>query len=92
MKTDREIEPGHVARVRLESSADLSALFSVQRSADGTRIETEVVYGRQRNVQRVLSYEGRSESALIGKEIEILGHDRIYEQAVVAVGDFIRDN
>jgi glucose-6-phosphate dehydrogenase assembly protein OpcA len=89
MKTDREIEPGHIARVRLESSADLSAIFSVQRSADGTRIETEVVYGKRRNVQRVLSYEGMSESTLIGREIEILGHDRVYEQAVLAVGAFI---
>jgi hypothetical protein len=45
--------------------------------------------GEERYAQRVLGYEGLSESELIGKELEILGHDRVYEQAVIAVGEFV---
>ncbi|HXG93833.1 MAG TPA: glucose-6-phosphate dehydrogenase assembly protein OpcA [Blastocatellia bacterium] len=89
--TERNIEPGHIALVTFKSAADESALFTVRRSSDATRIETAVSKGEQRRVQRVLSYESLSESELIGKELEILGHDRVYEQAVLAAGEFIAE-
>ena len=85
----REIEPGHIALVTLRSRAEQSVLFTVRRSADAQRIETSVSRGEETRVQRVLSYEGLSESELIGKELEIRGHDRVYEQAVLAAGEFI---
>jgi len=88
--TERKIEPGHLALVTLHSAKDESILFSVRRSADGNRIETSVTRGEAKSSQRVLSYEGLSESALIGKEIQILGHDRVYEQAVLAAGELVR--
>lgn len=87
---DREIEPGHLALVALRSKAEQSILFTVKRSEDAQRIETSVARGEQSRVQRVLSYEGLSESELIGKELEILGHDRVYEQAVLAAGELVR--
>jgi glucose-6-phosphate dehydrogenase assembly protein OpcA len=86
----REIEPGHLALVTLESDGDEPVSFTVRRSADGQRIETSVTRGEVKGVQRVLSYEGLSETELIGKELEILGHDRIYEQAVMAAGEMIK--
>jgi glucose-6-phosphate dehydrogenase assembly protein OpcA len=88
--TRREIEPGHLALVTLESEAEQPVSFTVRRSADGQRIETSVTRGEQKGVQRVLSYEGLSETELIGKELEILGHDRVYEQAVLAAGEMIK--
>ncbi len=88
--TGREIEPGHLALVTLASEADQSVSFTVRRSADGQRIETSVTRGEEKGVQRVLSYEGLSETDLIGKELEILGHDRVYEQAVLAAGEMIK--
>lgn len=88
--TRREIEPGHLTLVTLESGAEQSALFTVRRSADGKRIETSMARGDETRVQRVLSYEGLSESELVGKELEILGHDRVYEQAVLAAGELIK--
>ncbi|HEX8088962.1 MAG TPA: glucose-6-phosphate dehydrogenase assembly protein OpcA [Blastocatellia bacterium] len=88
--TRREIEPGHIALVTLASAADESALFSVRRSGDAQRIETAVTLGEERKAQRVLGYEGLNESELIGRELEILGHDRVYEQAVLAAADLIR--
>lgn len=88
--TQREIEEGHLALVTLRSEKDHSTLFSVRRSADGNRIETSVSRGEQKSSQRVLSYEGLSESELIGNEIEILGHDRVYEQAVLSAGELVK--
>lgn len=85
--TSRQIEPGHLALVKLTSAADGAAAFNVRRSGDGQRIETSVTLGEERHIQRVLGYEGWSESALIGRELEILGHDRVYEQAILASGE-----
>jgi glucose-6-phosphate dehydrogenase assembly protein OpcA len=88
--TSRQIEPGHIALVTLRSRAERSVLFAVRRSGDGKRIETSVARGEERSAQRVLSYEGLSEDVLIGKELEIRGHDRVYEQAVLAAGELVR--
>lgn len=88
--TRRKIEPGHLTLVTLESGADHPVAFMVRRSADGQRIETSVTRAEVKSSQRVLSYEGLSETELIGKELEILGHDRIYEQAVLAAGEIIK--
>ncbi len=87
--TERDIEPGRIAHVMLTSTADTSTVFSVRRSADGNRIETAVTRDEEKKAQRVLSYEGLGESALIARELEILGHDRIYEQAVQAAAEMI---
>jgi len=89
-RTSREIEPGHLALVTLECASDNSGLFTVRRSQDGQRIETSVKSGEDTRVQRVLSYEGLSEGELIAKEIEILGHDKPYEQAVLAAGELLK--
>lgn len=89
-RTEREIEPGRIAKVTMRSAADESASFSVRRSGDAQRIETVVARGDERIAQRVLSYEGLKESDLIGRELEILGHDRVYEQAVIAAGDLVK--
>jgi len=89
-RTQRAIEPGRVAMVTMRTAADASTAFTVRRSSDGQRIETVVARGEERVAQRVLSYEGLSESELIGRELEILGHDRVYEQAVLAAGEIIK--
>jgi glucose-6-phosphate dehydrogenase assembly protein OpcA len=85
----REIEPGHIAQVTLGCTNDESRLFTVKRSQCGKRIETSIRSGEAMRVQRVLSYESLSEAELIAREIEILGHDRVYEQAVMAAGKLI---
>lgn len=87
--TDREIEPGRIAHVMITSAVEKSTVFSVRRSADGSRIETAVTRDEEKKAQRVLSYEGLGESALVARELEILGHDRVYEQAVQAAAEMI---
>lgn len=88
--TRREIEPGHLALVTIETGGEQPISFTVRRSADGKRIETSVTRGEEKGLQRVLSYEGLTETELIGKELEILGHDRVYEQAVLAAGEMVK--
>src|SRR6185295_3639757 len=88
-QTKREIEPGRIAMVTIRTAADQSASFSVRRSGDAQRIETVASRGDERIAQRVLSYESLRESELIGRELEILGHDRVYEQAVIAAGEMV---
>ncbi|MCI0488027.1 MAG: glucose-6-phosphate dehydrogenase assembly protein OpcA [Blastocatellia bacterium] len=87
--SDPAIKPRLIARVTLESAAETAASFKVARSADGSRIETHVAIGEERHIQRVLGYDDRSESALIGRELEILGRDRVYEQAVISAGEML---
>lgn len=88
--SSRQIEPDHIAQVTLRNDADLCVSFTVRRSADGQRIETCVTRDDEKHVQRVLSYEGLGESDLVGRELQILGHDRVYEQAVLAAGAIVR--
>ena len=87
--TSRDIEQGHLALVTLLSKAEQSVSFAVRRSADGQRIETSVTRGDEKGLQRVLGYEGLTESELVRKELEILGHDRVYEQAVLVAGEMV---
>jgi glucose-6-phosphate dehydrogenase assembly protein OpcA len=87
--TNPEIQAGHLASVTIGTAADSDATFTVARSDDGKRIETKVSLGEKRHLQRVLGYESWNESQLVGRELEILGHDRVFEQAVVAAGDLM---
>src|SRR6185295_14675930 len=52
--TRREVEPGHLSLVTLETEADEPVSFTVRRSADGQRIETSVTRGEEKGLQRVL--------------------------------------
>ena len=89
--TERAIESGHLALVTITNAGDCDTAcsFSVRRSADGTRIETGVTLDEEKRPKRVLSYEGLSESALLARELEILGPDRVYEETVKAAGEMI---
>jgi glucose-6-phosphate dehydrogenase assembly protein OpcA len=83
------VQAGHVAGVTIATAEPSPATFSVKRNEDGSRIMTEVTLGGQQ-YQRVLGYEGWDEVSLIGRELEILGHDRVYEQAAVSAGEMVR--
>ena len=81
------IKAGRLGRVRVTSGD--AAAFEITRSDDGNRIETEVRLGEEKKLQRVLSYENAAEAALVGIELEILGHDRVYEEAILAAGEMV---
>jgi glucose-6-phosphate dehydrogenase assembly protein OpcA len=93
-RTAREtIEPGHLAQITLkadsfaEEASDAS--FTVTKSDEGTRLKTSIYIGYEARVGRVLSYARDSESQLLGRELEFLSRDRVYEQAVGAAGDML---
>lgn len=86
---NQKIRPSLIATATIGCTSDSHADFKVSRSSDGSRIETSVQIGERRHAQRVLGYETWTEAALIGREIEILGHDRVYEQAIVSAGEMI---
>ena len=92
--TERAIEPGHLALVTITNAddCDMACAFTVRRSADGTRIETGVTLDEAKRPKRVLSYEGLDEGALLARELEILGNDRVYEETVKAAGAMIRND
>jgi glucose-6-phosphate dehydrogenase assembly protein OpcA len=83
----QETRPGIVS-VTIESAADPDASFAVKRSPDGNRILTEVNHGGKK-IQRVLGYESWDEIDLIGRELEIMGRDRVYEQAIMSAGELV---
>ncbi|HMF58481.1 MAG TPA: hypothetical protein VK619_19205, partial [Pyrinomonadaceae bacterium] len=87
-----EMRRGRLARVRLETADDAGANFEVLRSEDGVYLETcarEVAESRR---ERVFKVRNRSTGNLLGRELEIQAHDRIYEEAVSAALEIIGTN
>lgn len=75
---------GWIARVELRSTQPVPSAFIVARSEDGRYLETLAVSGDERRASRRLVGGDKTEAELLERELEILGHDRIYEEAVRA--------
>jgi glucose-6-phosphate dehydrogenase assembly protein OpcA len=84
-----QIEPGHIAGVALEVRSGPPAHFRVKRSGDRTRLETESILESSRRPARAIDYESRGEGELLSKELDILGRDRVYEEAVSSAADLV---
>ena len=85
----REAMHGWIARVELGASADGISAFVVARSEDGRYLETQAVTGDERRASRLLIGGDKTEAELLGRELEILSHDRIYEEAVRAAASLL---
>lgn len=66
-----------------------AATFSVAKPVDGTKMETEAQIGTERSVERVLTYEQRSEAEQVSRELAFLSRDAIYEAAVARVAQLL---
>lgn len=73
--------PGHIEEAALTSSSAASS-FTIKKAADGQRLSAEVALGADWRMERVMGYDQWSESALLERELEVLGTERVYEQAV----------
>lgn len=73
-----------IARVELSAEEPSPSAFIVARSPDGRYLETQAVSGAETRASRLLIGGDKSEAELLGRELEILSHDRIYEEAVHA--------
>jgi glucose-6-phosphate dehydrogenase assembly protein OpcA len=76
------VRPGRILRVELESAGGESASFVVQRSDDGEYLETSANVGVQRCPGRRVRFRNLSTAQLLSREMEILGGDKIYEEAI----------
>ena len=59
-----------------------SAQFSAFIAPDGEHLESHVTLEGKQEVARVIRFEDEDEAQFVGREMEILGHDRVYEQAL----------
>jgi glucose-6-phosphate dehydrogenase assembly protein OpcA len=84
-----ERKPGRLVRVELRSSTDEAASFKVIRSDDNLHILAEATLGGETQRGRVLPVRNRSAAQLLGREMEILGNDDIYQQAVAVAASMI---
>lgn len=76
---------GWIARIELGvEEAQGVRKFIVLRSEDGRYLETEVTGGVEARSARTLVGGDKTEAELVESELEILGHDRIYEEAITA--------
>ncbi|MBD0372129.1 MAG: glucose-6-phosphate dehydrogenase assembly protein OpcA [Pyrinomonadaceae bacterium] len=74
---------GWIARIELSADAPSARLlFVVARSEDGRYLETRTTTNDEERASRLLVGGDKTEAELLGRELEILGHDRIYEEAV----------
>jgi hypothetical protein len=75
---------GWIARVELSATEPAPSAFVVARSEDGRYLETQALREDEARASRLLVGGDKTEAELLGRELEILSHDRIYEEAVSA--------
>ncbi len=68
--------------LRLFAEGDPSAQWAASILPDGKHLESHVSLEGGNKVVRIIRLEDDDEAQLAGKELEILGHDRVYEQAL----------
>ena len=83
---------GRLDQVVLSCSGVDSAgsTFSVRKTADDLRLAAQVTLADVRRLERVLGYDQWTESTLLGKELEALGHDRVFEETALLAEQMIR--
>jgi glucose-6-phosphate dehydrogenase assembly protein OpcA len=75
------IKPGRLAKIELRTGIG-EALFVVQRSDDGSHLETHATIDGRSCPGRTLPVRNRSTAQLLSREMEILNRDTTYEDAL----------
>ncbi|HEX8772773.1 MAG TPA: glucose-6-phosphate dehydrogenase assembly protein OpcA [Pyrinomonadaceae bacterium] len=82
---------GWIARIELGAEAATPhRSFVVLRSADGRYLETEVSGDGETRSARTLIGGDKSEAELLACELEIISHDRMYEEAISVAARMLR--
>ncbi len=79
--------PPGLESVRLVAGGDNTASFGVAYSDDRSHLETSVRHGSSQRATKVARVQKRSEAYLLARELEILGHDKVFESALGVVAD-----
>lgn len=85
------IRPGSICLVRLTSNFEgKQATFTIDREGDPDHVLTSVELSLGVRPQRTVSLASTpSESELLHDELEIMGHDRLFEQTLQEVADLL---
>ena len=75
------MKSGRLCEIELKCS-DVPASFLVSRSEDGLHLETKKTIGERSYPGRLLRMGNLSPAQLLSREMEILGSDKIYEEAI----------
>ena len=85
----RSVAQGGIARVELLAESEPPMAFVVLRAEDGRNLETRADLSAETRTTRVLAGKDKSEAELLVAELEIMSHDRIYEEAVTKAVELI---
>lgn len=77
-----EGKPGRLVRIQLQTKISQGASFTVFRSEDNLHLTTEARIKTNVHGGRVLPVRNRSAARLLGREMEILCNDKIYQEAI----------
>jgi glucose-6-phosphate dehydrogenase assembly protein OpcA len=89
-RVDRgERKPGKLVQVELRCDLEQPVSFSVARSPDNRHLLAEAKLGPEVQRGRVLPVRNRSAAQLLGREMEILCNDQIYQEAVAMAARMI---
>lgn len=85
------MRPGSICLVRLISSVeDKLATFTINREGDPDHVLTSVELSRETRPQRTVSLAAaRKESDLLHDELDITGHDYLFEQTLQEVAELL---
>lgn len=82
------MKSGRLCEIELKCSR-LPATFMVSRTEDGSHLSTHASLGARSYPGRLVPVGNWSAAQLLSREMEILGNDRIYEEAIAAAADMI---
>ncbi len=82
-------KPGRLARAQLNAGED-DATFVVSRHSQGLHLETQARLAGITHPGKILTVRNRSTAQLLGRELEILSHDSVYERAVEYAAKILR--
>lgn len=85
------VEAGGLARVELIADSEPQASFVAMRSEDSRSLETRETFKGNTRTTRVIYGGDMTEAAQLVAELEILSHDRIYEEAVAKVSELLAE-
>ncbi len=88
------MRPGSICFVRLISSVEgKQATFTIDREGDPDHVVTSVQLGQETRPQRTVSLAATyKESELLREELEILGHDYLYEETLQGVVSLLEEH
>lgn len=82
---------GTITTSNLEVTRTPAAVFGVERGAGGKTLQSRSILDGIEKAGRVHAYEEMKEGGMLKHELQILGHDRLYENVVRIAADMMAE-